>query len=68
MAETGKLQADSLGAEYMVKQGYSASGMINTISVLKEHEIYSNEVSKEEGLCHKLTMVFLLPTLLMTIV
>ena len=33
----------------MVKQGYSASGMINTISVLKEHEIYSNEVSKRRG-------------------
>jgi len=44
-----ELQADSLGAEYMVKQGYSASGMINTISVLKEHEIYSNEVSKRRG-------------------
>ena len=45
-----ELQADSLGAEYMVKQGYSASGMINTISVLKEHEIYSKEVSKRRGI------------------
>jgi len=44
-----ELQADSLGAKYMVKQGYSASGMINTISVLKEHEIYSKEVSKRRG-------------------
>ncbi len=44
-----ELQADSLGAEYMVKQGYSASGMINTISVLKEHEIYSKEVSQRRG-------------------
>jgi len=45
-----ELQADSLGAEYMVKQGYSASGMINTIFVLKEHEIYSKEVSKRRGI------------------
>jgi len=45
-----ELQADSLGAGYMVKQGYSASGMINTISVLKEHEIYSKEVSKRRGI------------------
>ena len=44
-----ELQADSLGAEYMVKQGYSASGMIDTISVLKEHELYSKEVSKRRG-------------------
>ena len=44
-----ELQADSLGAEYMVKQGYSASGMIDTISVLKEHELYSTEVSKRRG-------------------
>ena len=44
-----ELQADSLGAEYMVKQGYSAAGMINTISVLKEHEIYFKEVSKRRG-------------------
>ena len=44
-----ELQADSLGAEYMAKQGYSASGMIDTISVLKEHELYSMEVSKRRG-------------------
>ena len=45
-----ELQADSLGAEYMVKQGYSASGMINTIAALKEHEMYSKEVSKRRGI------------------
>ena len=44
-----ELQADSLGAEYMAKRGYSASGMIDTISVLKEHELYSTEVSKRRG-------------------
>ncbi len=44
-----ELQADSLGAEYMAKQGYSALGMIDTISVLKEHELYSMEVSKRRG-------------------
>ena len=44
-----ELQADSLGAEYMAKQGYSALGMIDTISVLKEHELYSTEVSKRRG-------------------
>ena len=45
-----ELQADSLGAEYMVKQGYSASGMINTLAALKEHEKYSKEVSKRRGI------------------
>ena len=45
-----ELQADSLGAEYMVKQGYSASGMINTIAALKQHEMYSKEVSKRRGI------------------
>ena len=44
-----ELQADSLGAEYMAKQGYSALGMIDTISVLKEHELYSTEVLKRRG-------------------
>ena len=44
-----ELQADSLGAEYMAKKGYSASGMMDTISVLKEHEMYSTEVSKRRG-------------------
>ena len=44
-----ELQADSLGAEYMAKQGYSTSGMIETISVLKEHELYTREVSKRRG-------------------
>ncbi len=44
-----ELQADSLGAEYMVKKGYSATGMIKTISILKEHETYSKEVSKRRG-------------------
>ena len=44
-----ELQADSLGAEYMAKLGYSPSGMIDTLSVLKEHELYSKEVSKRRG-------------------
>ncbi len=42
-----ELQADSLGAEYMAKKGYSA------ISVLKEHELYSTEVSKRRGSNHQ---------------
>ena len=48
-----ELQADSLGAEYMAKKGYSASGMMDTISVLKEHELYSTEVSKRRGSNHQ---------------
>ena len=63
-----ELQADSLGAEYMVQQGYSASGMINTISVLKEHEIYSKKVSKRRGVMQQTYHGILLPTHLMTIV
>ena len=44
-----ELQADSLGAEYMAKVGYSPRGMLDTISVLKEHEIYSKKVSLRRG-------------------
>ena len=44
-----ELQADSLGAEYMAQLGYSAKGMIKTISVLKEQELYSKEVAKRRG-------------------
>tara|TARA_B100001013_G_scaffold339138_1_gene260828 strand:- start:35 stop:1474 length:1440 start_codon:yes stop_codon:yes gene_type:complete len=44
-----ELQADSLGAEYMAQLGYSTKGMIKTISVLKEQELYSKEVAKRRG-------------------
>ena len=45
-----ELEADSLGAQYMVDNGYSAKGMLNTISVLKEHELYSKEIAERRGL------------------
>ena len=44
-----ELQADSLGAEYMAKLGYSTQGMLDTLSVLKDHEIYAKEVSSRRG-------------------
>ena len=44
-----ELEADSLGAEYMSKVGYSTQGMLETISVLKEHELYSKEVAERRG-------------------
>lgn len=44
-----ELQADSLGAEYMAEVGYSTKGMLETISVLKEQEMYSKEVADRRG-------------------
>ena len=44
-----ELQADELGAEYLVKDGYSSAGMLETLSVLKDQEIYSKEKSKRRG-------------------
>jgi len=44
-----ELQADELGAEYMALDGYSTEGMLKTLSVLKDQEVYSKEVSKRRG-------------------
>ncbi len=44
-----ELQADELGAEYMALEGYSTQGMLKTLSVLKDQETYSKEVSKRRG-------------------
>ena len=44
-----ELQADSLGSNYMSKAGYSSQGMMQILTVLKEQELYSKEVSKRRG-------------------
>ena len=44
-----ELQADELGAEYLVLDGYSYKGMLKTLSVLKDQELYSKEVSVRRG-------------------
>ena len=44
-----ELEADSLGAEYMSQVGYSSQGMLDTISILKEHELYSKNVEERRG-------------------
>ena len=44
-----ELEADSLGAEYMSQVGYSSHGMLDTISILKEHELYSKNVEERRG-------------------
>ena len=44
-----ELQADELGAEYLVLDGYSYKGMLGTLSVLKDQELYSKERSLRRG-------------------
>ena len=44
-----ELQADELGAEYLVLDGYSYKGMLDTLSVLKDQELYSKERSLRRG-------------------
>ena len=44
-----ELEADNLGAQYLYKDGYSTNGMMNVLSVLKDQEIYSKEMSKKRG-------------------
>ena len=40
----------NLGAQVFVHQdGYSTSGMMNVLSVLKDQEIYSKELAKKRG-------------------
>ncbi|MDG2060382.1 MAG: M48 family metalloprotease [SAR86 cluster bacterium] len=44
-----ELEADKIGAEYMALDGYSPQGMMETLTVLKEQEIYSKNLSELRG-------------------
>jgi predicted Zn-dependent protease len=44
-----ELEADDLGAQYLMLEGYSPKGMMDVLSVLKDQEIYSNDLNKKRG-------------------
>lgn len=44
-----ELESDRLGAEYLAKVGYRPQAMIDTISVLKDQEVFNNDLAKAEG-------------------
>ena len=44
-----ELQADELGAEYLVRNQYNPQNMIDVIAVLKNQESYAAELAKAEG-------------------
>ena len=44
-----ELEADDLGAQYLFLDGYSTKGMMDVLTVLKDQEIYSKELSKKRG-------------------
>jgi predicted Zn-dependent protease len=44
-----ELQADRLGAEYLARTGYDPQAMVQTVAVLKNHELFSQELAKHEG-------------------
>jgi len=44
-----ELQADQLGAEYLARNRYNPSNMIDVIGVLKNQERFAAEVAKAEG-------------------
>ncbi len=44
-----ELEADDLGAQYIFQDGYSAQGMYEVLSVLKDQEIYSKALAKKRG-------------------
>lgn len=44
-----ELEADGFGAEYLFKSGYDPNAMVESISVLKDHEKFSRYRAKEEG-------------------
>lgn len=49
-----ELEADSLGAEYLVKAGYDPNAMIDVITVLKNQEDFNRLVSNSSGGYHGL--------------
>ena len=44
-----ELQADQLGAEYLARNHYNPSNMVDVIQVLKNQERYAEEVARAEG-------------------
>jgi len=44
-----ELESDRLGAEYLAKSGYRPQAMIDTISVLKDQEVFNNDLARTEG-------------------
>lgn len=43
-----ELEADRLGAEYLARTGYDAQAMIGVIRVLKNQELFEQQLAKEE--------------------
>lgn len=50
----GELEADSLGAEYLLKAGYDPNAMIEVVSVLKNQEDFNRRVQGQRGSYHGL--------------
>lgn len=44
-----ELEADRLGAEYLVRSGYPPQAMIQVISVLKNQELFDAQLAREEN-------------------
>ena len=44
-----ELEADKLGAEYLLRTGYDPQAVIKVIGVLKNQELFDAEVAKSEG-------------------
>lgn len=44
-----ELEADRLGAEYLAKGGYDSNAMLDVIRVLKNQELFDQELAKQEG-------------------
>ena len=49
-----ELEADSLGAEYLLKAGYEPAAMIDVVTVLKNQEDFNRRVSGSSGSYHGL--------------
>ncbi len=48
----GELEADSLGAEYLLRAGYDPANMIDVITVLKNQEDFNRRVQGNRGSYH----------------
>ncbi|MES2626719.1 MAG: M48 family metalloprotease [Pseudomonadota bacterium] len=49
-----ELEADGLGAEYLIKAGYDPNAMVEVISVLKNHEDFTKKTSQRAAAYHGL--------------
>jgi len=48
----GELEADSLGAEYLLRAGYDPAAMINVVTALKNQEDFNRRVQGNRGSYH----------------